>query len=220
MVKKYRPRKVQQKRLRRRRAPNPLAAGANLAYKAWTQVQSLKRLVNVEKHEYINSSSSNVATSTALVLQCSNIAIGDTTNTRTGNSIKPLSLQLKYQCYGIPAQTLIEVIRIIVCIEKQQIPETTSYPAFYTPAPWDFLNLLTYDKGRFSIIYDKTFNNNPLSNLYHDEDVTISLSGHITYNGSASTDIEKNGIHVFAIGNQSSNPSLLNVQTLLKFTDN
>ena len=167
-----------------------------------------------------------MTSSAGVFLDLTAIAVGDTSATRTGSSIKPLSLHCKFSLVGNTTSVLANLVRILVVQDKQQIADTVAAPADLT-SPLAFLNLASNDPHRFSYLYDKVYTRDRNSvtltgsgRYDHYEEIYIPLSGHIYYNGTASTDIQKNGITVVAISDSAANHDTLAVNAKLVFTDN
>ena len=66
----------------------------DLAKKSWAAVKYLKSVINVEKKKHDTSSSGSISSAGGIQL-LSNIAQGDTDQTRDGNSIKMQSMLLR-----------------------------------------------------------------------------------------------------------------------------
>lgn len=193
----------------------------DLASYAYAGVKQLKRLVNVEKKKFDQTIDTTVS-STGTVLPLSNVAQGDTDQSRDGSSIKPLYL------YGKTRMTLYNAggdtnLRVMVFQDNQQVSDTSpsisdvldgSYALDFTMCP---LNNNTV--GRYSILMDKNYT------LYTDKPILVSeikltLTGHIRYNGANGTDIQKNGLYILLVSNQATEVPTFQFAPRLTYTDN
>lgn len=211
------------KRRRPVRKPNKIGAVAssafNIAKAAWSGIKFIKGLVNVEKHKLDTAFSTTFAT-TAGVSLINAIATGDGEGARTGNSILMKYAYLYFNMARNASSTAsTDFVRVVCVVDKEQVGDTTpGYDAvFESQAPLAMINKLNV--GRFSILYDKTFNitaNNPAITIKE----MIPLNMHARYNGTASTDIEKNGVYIMFIGTNGTNVPTFQGNVRLAYYDN
>ncbi len=189
-----------------------------LAIKAWKGVRYIKSMVNAEKglHD-VNLSSTPVAAGAALTLNA--IAQGDTQITRDGRSILMKYLSLKYQLvqHITPINTL---CRIVVVMDKQTIADST--PSFTTVFQTVSMTAhLDRDAfGRFTILYDKTHVLSDAGQTSVFVNVMISLNKHAYFNGTASTDIQKNNIFLLTASTEAADGPAFAGQSRLRYYDN
>ncbi len=148
---------------RRRRYKKRAKAGRMQIYGAagkqlYRDVRSLKRLINVEfKFHDVQLTVFSIPV-VPVITQLSNIAIGDTDNTRDGSQLKCLSLQISY-LLQIHASASSSVVRVLLVKDKQ------TNQAIYSAT--DLLSDVTASDGivspynrdnrlRFTVLHDKT----------------------------------------------------------------
>lgn len=172
-------------------------AAASLARQAYRGVQYLKGLVNSELQKYDVQLTANITT-TPTTTHLSNISQGDSDAGRTGNSVLAKYVAMNGRYTAVAGNS---IVRTVVVRDKQQIGD--SYPAYNTVFESNSVNALlnTDSVGRFTILYDKL-------NIMSDTDTYtqcwkayIKLDDHVRYNGSAVTDIQKNGVYLLQVAN-------------------
>ncbi len=192
----------------------------DIASKALSTALMVKKLVNVEK-KFINIPFTASASTTASVTHLTALAQGDTELTREGVSVKPQYLQLRIALTAHSSAGNSEY-RLLVVRDKQQIADTT-------PGILDVLEVQTIESmrnhltaERFNILWDYSWNtgNGGGDSIHKILKKNINLSGHLKYNGAASTDIQKGGIFLLYFSNQATNVVLVNGQSRIMFTDN
>lgn len=192
-----------------------------IAVKAWKATKYLKGLVNSEmlhKDTTINMSSAQTNIQSLVA-----IAQGDTDAGRTGNSILLRNIYIR----GSVAinNSVIGNTRVTLALVKdtQQISDTVPAVAdiFQSPSDPDTL-LVTNQFGRFKILWRKTYVLTPIGGGRNVTNINKywKLYDHIRYNGSASTDIQKNGYYLVAISSESSNYPSLTFNTRIGYRDN
>lgn len=193
-----------------------------LAKSAWAGVKMLKSLVNVEKKKFDTEVTISNVTSSGTIYDLDLIAQGDTDQTRDGNSVLCQYINLKgrvQQANNIPS-----TVRLILFIDLQQIGDTA--PGVNDVLDPSFTNkysapLNNDTVGRFKILSDKSYNFNPGSDILKSFKMFHRLTGHhIRYNGASSTDIQKGGIYLLTISDQSTLFCSIDFSSRLTFTDN
>lgn len=208
------------RRMRRRRKVawyNKKYSAGQLAVKAWRATRYLKGLVNSEMfHNEITTSAS--INNTGTVYSLTNISQGDSTTTRTGNSILVRNL-LKRIRFTKNASATTTFVRCVLFQDKQQVGDTS-------PAITDLLASATVDAplnlntlGRFKILYNKTIVLNTNSPQWHKESYH-KMYTHVRYNGTAGTDIQKGGLYIMFISDQPTNAPTLDMWLRLGYHDN
>lgn len=179
-------------------------AAGHLAKKAWAGFKYLKGMINCEKYKIDTSYSTTVGT-TANVALLNNIATGDTANTRTG-----ISVLLKYAYISLTfnrstaATTAYSQLRMLLVQDTEQVGDTS--PAYSDVIEGGLSSgLLNRDTmGRFTILLDKQLNltaNTPAIRVQQ----MVPLNFHARYNGTASSDIEKNGVYLMIVSSEATN---------------
>jgi len=207
-----------------RRADPWARHGANAgryAKKAWYLAKYLKGLINVEKHKYdVDTGVVNPLGETVTTTPLTNIAIGDTDGTRTGNTLMTKYIYLKGRHILNSQGQASARVRDVIVRDKQQVGDTA--PGFldvYTSTGTiSFLNKQTV--GRFDILYDK------LSVLSSDKpmavlDKYIPLgNNHVRYNGTGATDVQKGGLYHFMVSDQAATGPSSSVGFRVGYIDN
>lgn len=207
-------------RIRRRRKQswyNRKFSAKDLAIKALRNTKYIRGLVNSEmlhsdRNVLLSPDSSGVVTPCFLISQ------GDGDSNRTGNSILLRNMLLRLRFLKHPSAST-TICRIIIFQDKQQISDTT-------PAVTNILASASVDaplnlnaSGRFKIMYNKTIVLTISSPLWHKETYR-KLYSHVRFNGTASSDIQKNGIYMLVITDQPTNVPDFTFYTRSGYHDN
>lgn len=189
----------------------------DVAYKAWNMAKYLKGLINVE-HQKVDTSIATTSGTTPAVVQLNAIAVGDAEGSRTGNSILQKYVYMKVTT-KLNVSSNYSRLRLVLVQDKQQVGDTSpSYTDVYESAsPMALINKLTV--GRYSILYDRTFNLDA-NNAQLLQDKYIPINNHARYNGTASTDIQKNGLYLMYISDDNTNQPTISVNARLCYIDN
>lgn len=220
--KKYSPRR------RRPRMKNNDAARfgrsvGGLASSAYSGVQYLKKLINVEKHKHnveFNATPSDTGDITSLV----NIAQGDGHGQRTGETIRLQGGFWRF-AYTKHASATTTCIRQIIIQDTRQITDTvpTITDVLEDPAaatvPLCLAPLNQDNVGRYKILKDDFFTLSDDKPIIFKKDY-LKNNSHIRYNGSATTDISANGIYLMFISDQQTNQPTVKGVLRMTYTDN
>lgn len=190
---------------------------------AWQGVKYLTGLVNSEMYKWdVIENVASINNTLSYVAHLSAIPQGDGDAARTGNSLLAKSLNLKglLQWNSSAAYTSCAV-RVAIVMDTQQIGDTSPNNAnvFESNAPWSHLNSETV--GRFKLLksmFINLTNDKKAFNL----NINIPMQTHIRYNGTAGTDIQRNGIYIMASSNVAStdSPPVLSYEARLSYHDN
>jgi len=189
-----------------------------IARAAWSGVKYLRTLVNSETHKLDTSTSGNVTT-TATITHITAIAQGDGINQRTGNSILVNYIYMRTQIV-LNASATTSMFRLLLIRDLQQVGDTA--PALLdvlTTADCNsFLN--ANNVGRFKILHDCVYSldNAQRKQLFFKK--YIKLNQHVRYNGSASSDIQKGGIYLMVLSDQTTNPVQIYNNVRINWHDN
>lgn len=199
------------------RPPKEITWG-QFAQKAWSGVQQIRKLINVESHR-LDVSFGAAVDNSGSTTHLSAIAIGDTSSTRTGSTVlcKELRVRIAFQKHASATNT---VVRYMLVVDKQQVADTSpAVTAVLTTA--DVLSHLVSDNvGRFKILKDVTIDLDAAHVMRTYQYYLPLTDHHITYNGSASTDVNKNGVYQLVLSNEATNtPSVTSINRL-EFYDN
>lgn len=199
-----------------------LGAALQLAQAAWNGVKYIRGLVNSEVYRLDGSISGNADT-TGFVVPLMAVAQGDGDGARTGNSILAKSLQIRVSVARAGANTSVaNTVGMMIVRDNQQVADTspTIAQVLESVDPRAFLNSDTV--GRFSILKRKTFdldlngNGGSVFNWYK----TWQFGHHIRYNGTAGTDIQREGLYLMVVGTEPTNAPSVNGFFRLSYHDN
>ena len=195
---------------------------AELAYKAYKGVRYIRGLVNSEmlhKDKIYSSGSIGGSGTVALV---SNMAQDDTASGRTGNSVllRKINYRLKFEINS--SVTSNTSITMILFFDTQQIGDTTPvWTDVYDSAnTWSLISMAT--AGRFKILQRKDITLTPAAGGRPAVELkgNFNVYKHIRYNGTAGTDIQKNGFYVGFISSESTNTPTVSGMFRLGYHDN
>ena len=194
------------------------------AAKALALAKYLKGVVNVDykKHD-IQQSQTAVAT-TPSIIQLSNIAQGDTTNTRDGASVKIVSVRFSYSITGHASapQTL---VRIMLVCDKQ------TNEAIY--ANDDLLEDISLadnivsprnlnNQRRFNVLYDKIhkFSNTGEQAVHRVFHKKLQLKLRYDNSAAAITSLTQSSLSLVQFSDQATNTPLITSSIRLRYVDN
>lgn len=204
-----------------------------VAQKAWSGLKYIKSLINVEQKFFDVTRNNSVQTSTATVLNLSNLAQGNDYNNRDGNSILIQSLLIRYILAGNVSNSLGDIVRIILFQDNDQrgVDPTASDLLEDTSTPHlQMLSPLNHNVGkRFNVISDKIIPVNSQNTVlatgpyYKAGKLFKKFSGnHIKYTSTAGADASnyEGSLYLMTFSLQSVNGPALSIQSRLRFTDN
>lgn len=192
-----------------------------LAGKAWSAAKYLKGLINVEFKKYDADSSTSTSGN---VILFNGIAQGDSDQTRDGNSVLMKSWLLRGNIVS-NASAVSTRVRLVFFMDKQQIGDTA-------PSQSDILDpdlnqlvapLNNQTVGRFTILADKRFSINQMvasQSVSREFSFFFNLGKHARFNGTTGADIQKNGIYMLVVHDQSTNVPNILYSSRLKYVDN
>lgn len=193
-----------------------------LARKAWRGVKIIRGLVNSERMYLDTPIFSNSLK--AFVRPLNQLAVGDVSGTRTGNSILMRSLYLRGFIQVNPSVSVNTRISLALVWDTQQIADTnpTVTTIFTSDDPEGQINTAAvgYNAGRFKIIMRKTYNLIPGQRPTINIDKYLKLYKHAKFNGSAATDIQKNGLYLVMLSSEIANYPTVSIQSRLGYHDN
>lgn len=192
-----------------------------IATKAYQGVKYVKGLVNSEMFKKDHSVDAvGIDNSTGLVYPLTDVAVGDHQTNRTGNSILGKYVFGRYQIVQHAAASQTNV-RVLIVQDKQQIADTypTLNDVLETVTPLSSLDTARFP-GRFNVLYSKNIILDSASRTIDFDKVRIDYSTHVKYNGTASTDIAKNGIYFMLISDEATNVPYLSSRLKFSFHDN
>ncbi len=201
---------------------------------ALTAVASLKRRIAAAteiKYEDVNTTNAGPVSmvDTASIANLAQIAQGAGLVQRVGQQVTAKRLHVKYHVMANSGSTSSAVTArvIIVQYKKQSSSSTPSLAkilenyATGTGAAWSPLSFTNQFKENFNLLYDKLHAVDNVTNKSVIRQFSIPLNFKIAYNGSATTDIEKNGIYMFMLSDRAAGtyPPDIHYGVRLDFTD-
>lgn len=186
--------------------------------KALKKVKKLVKTIKQEFKKLPNTAGVASVTDTGTVTHLSNIASGSGSNARIGDAVTARYLFGRLSLRQHASSSASDV-RIIIFVDKQQVGDGTPTVTNVLAAaePDSFLNEATVN--RFKILRDWYFNVNDAKSLAWLKKFNIKLNFQIRYNGTAATDIQKNGIYILCISDEPSNTPGLVWSIRLVYTD-
>ncbi len=201
-----------------------------------TQVKSLQRIVKnlspEQKYLDISADGTNVTT-TGAVVHLTAIPQGDTQGSRTGNTVNVTSVSILGQL-NRAADTPLNanaVYQVALVVDKQQVADTVPAAGdiFEGVSPLSaFPDLANLE--RFRIIWMSPVYSNPM--VVTDTDLGTQIPTQrvfykkfwrtnlkVSYNGTAGTDIEKNGIFLVYLSNDTNNVVDFTTNVRVGYTD-
>lgn len=190
----------------------------DLAIKALKNTQYLKGLVNSEMYKYDLASSQTIS-NTGSVVALANIAQGDTDATRTGNSLlaRKMFMRMTFTQAAAADDTL---YRVIFFIDKQQVGDTSPAVSDVLDTVSTLAPLNSATTGRFKILKNYFFHTSNSSDTVNHKVCYKDLYHHIRYNGTAAADIQKGGIYMLVLSDQSVNVPTIFYNWRLSYHDN
>jgi len=190
------------------------------AYKAYSLATKLARFVNTENKYYISNFAAEVITNTGTIYNLCAPPQGITDTSRTGDSIKLMSVsgRLYFQSSAATGS----LVRMIIFRGKQENGTTptvgsvidTSLAADYlAPKPWD-------DRFRTKILYDQLLNMSTTGSRDLVRNIDIKLYGHLQFQEASATGVEDGGLYLMLIGNLAATNPTANWHLRTTYVDN
>jgi hypothetical protein len=193
-----------------------------IAQKAWKATKYLKGLVN---SEMLHVDTSNVlGVNAGAIFHLTGIAQGDTDAGRTGNSLLLKNIYLRGICEINSAVTGDSRVLLALVKDTQQISDTT-------PALTDIFQnststetmLKLNNSGRFKILWRKTYVLSIASGGRNALEINkyFKVYDHVRFNGSSSSDIQKNGYYLTVITSEvAANAPTVSITSRIGYHDN
>jgi len=191
----------------------------DVARAAYSGVQYIKGLINVEKHR-LDTTFASTVNSTGSVTLLSGIGQGDDVNNRQGNSVLGKNLYLRYHTYRDPVNAATtNTLRMIIV---KDLENTGSAPTIANMlAAVDVDSPLNVDTlPRWEILRDKVFTLGLQGNMGFAGKQFIKINDHLKFTGSATTDVYKNAIYLILLSSESTGPPTMDLYARLEFYDN
>lgn len=192
-----------------------------LALKAYRMAKSIKRTYKPEVKKYDKGQSAYSAGTTAGVILINDMAQGDTSATREGNKILCRYVTAKGWIKHNNTATDGQVVKVWLIQDKQQIGDTSPTAAnIFTVAANSIISPLNNDSaGRFKILWSKTYVIDP-SNEIKPFNLYKRINIPTRFNGTASGDIQKNGLYIVYASSDNTNKPELTIDIRTAYIDN
>lgn len=193
----------------------------SLAGRAYAMVKSIKRTYKPELKK-VDSAQSTMSVPTSAYFQpLHSIAQGSDYNQREGNKVVIRYITARGFIKHNNTATDGQVLRVMLVWDKQQISDTTptagdlfSVAAESVTSPMNPRNA-----GRFKVLWSKIYIVDP-SNEIKSFYLNKRLSMPIRYNGTANTDIQKNGLYLVISSSDNINKPTFTRDVRTSFIDN
>ncbi len=216
---------------KKKRRKNPPSKGGRMqvygaaASQLWSDVKLLKSLVNAELH-FLDVTGAAIAVGQTPVLALLNGSqVGDTSSTRTGQSIKMDSLDFRFNITGDGTATR-QFVRLIIVLDHQ-VNGTAMTAAQLLSDATNPQNLicpyLDASQMRFKPIFDESIAISTTGQGTVTKRLSLRLPDHVMYNvGTVGdvTDIVTNAVWLIYLSDQSVNKPLLQYYSRIWFIDN
>lgn len=193
----------------------------DVAMAAYNGVKALRGLVNSEMFKKDTSVTLGAAQSN--IVRLTDISQGDTVSGRQGNSILLRNITIKGKIEINAAVTGNSAVMIALVQDTQQVSDTTPAVADIFTAqndPHTLLNVGT--QGRFKVIKRWNYILTPAAGGANAKqlDYWKSLYTHVRYNGSGSTDLQKNQLYLVMITSENTNYPTIALNARVGYRDN
>lgn len=214
-------RKTNKKRYTKKRAPtswyNKKYSVGDMAAVAYKGVKTLQGIINSEKH-FTNTVLSHNTSTSAYFSHLSAIGQDDSITGRTGSSILMKSLT---GTIWLKQNSLAEasIARVIIFLDLQQVADTN--PTLSTLLEGNYQSQLAIASlGRYQILQDSMITLDNVSKKQSLIKVNQRFDHHIRYNGSSASDIQKGGLYMLLLSNESAYSVSTDVNLRIGFYDN
>lgn len=197
-----------------------LSSAGSAAYAALRGVQYLKGLVNSEMYKVDITDTGTIITDAGTYQkQLTAVAQGDGDSARTGNSIYVRSLNIRGQIIFNSSGTNPQFLRLMVVIDRQQIADSAVSTTTVLAGGYNS-HLNSLNVGRFTILHSRTYALDDNDRLVTNFVINLPMRLHVRYNGTANTDIQRNGIWIVAVSSEPTNGPKLVFDSRLSYHDN
>lgn len=193
----------------------------NIAKKAYRGVNYIRRLINVEKKFFDVSYGNTGVSSTGAVIPLSQIAQGDSYNTRDGNSVLCQSLQWRAELTA-NSTSAINVIRMLIFSDNENRSATPAVSDVLEDLTAPVISPLLHIVGtRFNVLCDKCFT---LSNTGNSWKTMVKKflrhNEHMKYISGTATDTREGNLYALFISDAGTNTPTIHFYSRIRYTDN
>lgn len=187
----------------------------------------------IEKKYSNNQQTTTVPTSLQVNISCNLIAQGTSSSQRVGNKISIKSILLRYIAYVSGNTDDYGLLRIIVVKDLNQVADTYPPTSVVLEDPTNFTSPYAKSSSpkRIKVLYDKVidlnatgiaYNSNTTGTIVYNpcrhKEVYIFPKCNVYFNGSANTDVQKNGIWIYTMS-AGSGTTYINMSTQTCYED-
>lgn len=196
------------------------------AAKALSLARHVKSLLNVETKNHDVQQSLVTVTTTPVIVQLTNIAQGDTTNTRDGAQCKVTQLEFRMQVLLNSTTATRSAFRCLIICDRQTnqaiytaadvLEDVSATDMVFSPINLD-------NKRRFQILADfVTFVSIASSTIIRQYKRYIKLNKLIRFDGSTPdiTDLTQNSLSLLMVSSEATNGPQITTFSRIRFIDN
>lgn len=190
-----------------------------------SKVKSIVRNQVLERKRITQGTAAVITNTGTIKYSLHNIAQGDDEDERIGNVITATGFSYKGTLYNNGSATNGTMVRIILFQDYQQVSDIEpDYDDVFQSNTIDSELNLT-NKGRFKILWSSLFTINmgfsgQVVKRYIQKWIKFKRPIKIRYNGTAGTDIQKNGLYLTMISDQATNTPTLDDRFTMYYVDN
>lgn len=196
------------RRITRRKTPwySKKYNAQQLALKAWKGVKYIRGLVNSEMLHNTKTYSVSVP-GTGSMNHLTAVSQDDTSTGRTGNSILLRQLAYRFKIEINSAVTSNTTFVMMIVQDTQQVGDTSPSITDVLSSANTFSLMALGTAGRFKVLKRQQFILTPASGGRPavESKGFLKLYSHVRYNGSADSDIQKNGLYLLMLSSEGTN---------------
>lgn len=194
------------------------------AAKALAMAKYLKGVVNVEFKNHDIQATSDALAITPAITQLTNIAIGDTTNTRDGSNLKLVSLLFNYTLIS-SASAVSTHVRVMLVHDRQTNEAIYAIADLLadTSANDNIVSPRNLDNGhRFNVLYDRVHSLSVGGNSTKNYKFFKKLQLKIRYDNAAAaiTSLTQSSLSLVTMTNEPTNVPVITHNIRLRYVDN
>lgn len=198
------------------------AAGFNKAMAtataAYYGVKKLQGLVNSEMFHNQGTGSTTIP-NTGIITLLNGMAQNDTSSGRTGNSILMRNVMFR-AIFTQNATAVATQLRAMIILDTQQVSDNSPVLSDILESINVVSPLSTASAGRFKVMKSWIFTLDDTKSQTKVIDYYKQFRFHTRYNGTSGTDIQKNGLYLVLLSDQSINVPTINYTWKVGYHDN
>lgn len=191
-----------------------------LAVKAVRGVKYLKGIINAEQKFKGSGTVTATIDDAGTVQPLFEMNQGDNNGERIGLQVKASWMEIRFVGKINATSQTDTQMRVIIFVDKQQVADSDTNVGNVLSGVSTYSPHNELDRGRFRYLYDRQFSLNSTNKGTFIVHKRIRLNLKIRYNGTAFTDIQKNGIYLLLLSGESSNLPTFVFNVGLHYYDN